>query len=197
MLPLALMLLFDWSTVDLVLNHGKMVLLTACKHLAITSAILSTAAATSAVTLPGYGSFVGTTVNQTLTKKALLAPVDAWLGIDYATQPVGKGRFAHSSPPAAFYGTKNATQYGFSCVQDPEDLTYPQDEACLSMNVYRPKNVSSSEKVPVLIWIHGVSQTEAFRYANTNILRVALYKVAQEASTALHLFRTRRSQSSP
>ncbi|EAT77727.2 hypothetical protein SNOG_14875 [Parastagonospora nodorum SN15] len=152
MVSLDLMMQLDWITV---LNHGKMVLLAACQRLAVASAILSTVTASSAVALPGYGSFVGTTVNQTLTKKALPAPVDAWLGIDYAKQPVGEGRFAHASPPASFYGTKNATQYGFACIQDPEDLPLPQDEACLSMNVFRPKNVSSSAKVPVLIWIHG------------------------------------------
>lgn len=154
MSALAVMQQLDWITV---LNHGKMVLLAACQRLAVASAILSTATASSAVTLPGYGSFVGTTVNQTLTNKALPAPVDAWLGIDYAKQPVGEGRFAHASPPAPFYGTKNAMRYGFACIQDPKDLPLPQDEACLSMNVFRPKNVSSNAKVPVLIWVHGVS----------------------------------------
>ncbi|SPO02610.1 uncharacterized protein DNG_05283 [Cephalotrichum gorgonifer] len=41
------------------------------------------------VTLQGYGSFCGTEINSTLSGEALPAPVDAWLGIDYATQPVG------------------------------------------------------------------------------------------------------------
>jgi acetylcholinesterase len=143
-----------------VFTHCKMGLLGACQRLALASAVLSSLPSThaiEAVTLPGYGSFAGTTVNQTLTKKALPAPVDAWLGIDYASPPVGDGRFAPSTPPAAFSGTKNATQYGFSCVQDPTLVPFPQDEACLSMNVFRPKHVSPDDKVPVLIWIHGVS----------------------------------------
>jgi acetylcholinesterase len=135
--------------------------LEACQRLALASTVLSNLPAIHAidtVTLPGYGSFVGTTINQTLTKKALSAPVDAWLGIDYASQPVGDGRFAPSSPPATFSGTKNATQYGYSCIQDPIMVTFPQSEACLSMNVFRPKHVSADDKVPVLIWIHGVSK---------------------------------------
>jgi acetylcholinesterase len=139
--------------------YCKMGLLGACQRLALASAVLSNLPATNAieaVTLPGYGSFVGTTVNQTLTKKALPAPVDAWLGIDYVSPPIGDGRFAPSTQPAAFYGTKNATQYGFSCIQDPTTLTFAQDEACLNMNVFRPQHVSPDEKVPVLIWIHGV-----------------------------------------
>jgi hypothetical protein len=41
---------------------------------------------TSEVTLPGYGTFLGTTVSQTLTKKPLPRTVDAWLGSDYASQ---------------------------------------------------------------------------------------------------------------
>ncbi|EKG16480.1 Carboxylesterase type B [Macrophomina phaseolina MS6] len=116
---------------------------------------LSAAEIAPGVTLPGYGSFVGTSVSQTLTKKPLPATVNAWLGIDYASQPVGESRFAPVGPPAAFSGWKNASQYGYSCIQDPEELPYPQDEACLSMNVFRPQNVSLDEKLPVLIWIHG------------------------------------------
>lgn len=133
-----------------------------CQQLALASVILSnlpTVKATSQITLPGYGSFIGTSINQTLTKKALPAPVDAWLGIDYAAPPTGDGRFAPASPPASFYGTRNATQYGLSCVQDPADHSYEQSEACLSMNVFRPKHVTSDDSVPVFIWIHGVSRS--------------------------------------
>jgi acetylcholinesterase len=140
-------------------TYGKMVFLAACRRLAFASVILSTlssAKLAGEVNLPGYGSFVGTTINQTLTKKSLSAPVDAWLGIDYASQPIGNSRFAPSGPPTAFTGTKNATKFGFSCVQDPLTISFEQDEACLSMNVFRPQNVSTAEKLPVLIWIHGV-----------------------------------------
>jgi acetylcholinesterase len=143
-----------------ILTSSKMVLLAACQRLVLASTLLSTLSAarsTSEVNLPGYGRFVGTTINQTLTKKPLAAPVDAWLGIGYASQPIGEGRFAHAGPPATFTGTKNATKYGFSCVQDPRFINLDQDEACLSMNVYRPQNISATEKLPVLIWVHGVS----------------------------------------
>ncbi|XPT03531.1 hypothetical protein M3J09_012622 [Ascochyta lentis] len=118
-------------------------------------AVLTTAGSASTVSLPGYGSFAGTTVSQYLTKRPLPATVDAWLGIDYASQPVGEHRFAPVGPPAPFSGTKNATQYGYSCIQDASMVPYPQDEACLSLNVFRPQNVSSTAKLPVFIWIHG------------------------------------------
>jgi acetylcholinesterase len=110
------------------------------------------------VTLSGYGSFVGTTVSQYLTKRPLPAPVDAWLNIDYASQPVGENRFAPVGHPVQFSGVKNASAYGYACIQDPSMVPYPQDEACLNMNVFRPQNVSSDAKLPVFIWIHGVSQ---------------------------------------
>ncbi|OJD30584.1 para-nitrobenzyl esterase [Diplodia corticola] len=128
---------------------------TAQHYLAAFAAFSSLSAAAPAVTLPGYGSFVGTTVAQTLTKKPLPATVDAWLGIDYASQPVGEGRFAPVGPPAAFQGWKNASAYGYVCVQDPEEVSYAQDEACLSMNVFRPQGIPLDQKLPVLIWIHG------------------------------------------
>ncbi|KAJ4340956.1 hypothetical protein N0V95_007358 [Ascochyta clinopodiicola] len=120
-------------------------------------AVFTTAGSASTITLPGYGSFDGTTVSQYLTKRALPATVDAWFGIDYASQPVGELRFAPVGPPAPFSGTKNATQYGYSCTQDASLVPYPQNEACLNLNVFRPQNVSSTAKLPVFIWIHGGS----------------------------------------
>lgn len=117
--------------------------------------VLTSAGSASTVTLPGYGSFAGTTVSQYLTKRALPEPVDAWFNIDYATQPVGDLRFAPVGPPAPFSETKNASAYGLSCIQDASMVPYPQDEACLNLNVFRPQNVSSNAKLPVFIWIHG------------------------------------------
>lgn len=118
-------------------------------------AIFTSAGSASVVTLPGYGSFAGTSVSQYLTKRALPESVDAWFNIDYATQPVGDLRFAPVGPPSPFSGTKNATAYGLSCIQDASMVPYPQDEACLNLNVFRPQNISSDAKLPVFIWIHG------------------------------------------
>jgi acetylcholinesterase len=175
----------------LLFMQDRMGVLATCQKLALASAILSnvpTVKATTPINLPGYGSFIGTSINQTLTKKALPAPVDAWLGIDYASPPTGDRRFAPASPPAAFYGTKNATEYGLSCVQDPADHSYRQSEACLSMNVFRPQHVTSHDKVPVLIWIHGVSCACILeRHKEADWRRVDSCLVAQGASTGRHL----------
>lgn len=108
------------------------------------------------VRLEGYGSLTGTIVNQTLSGNALAAPVDAWLGIDYSTQPVGEGRFAPVDWPQAFEGVRTATQYGKACVQDPTSVDVSiQDEACLNFNVFRPQGIPLTEKLPILVWMHG------------------------------------------
>ncbi|KAM0287719.1 hypothetical protein ACHAQH_000250 [Verticillium albo-atrum] len=109
------------------------------------------------VTLKGYGSFYGTVVNKTVSGQPLPANVDAWLGIDYATQPIGDRRFKKSDWPKAFKGTKAATTSGKSCIQRatasvPADI---QSEACLQFEVFRTEGVSLSKKLPTLVWVHG------------------------------------------
>lgn len=109
------------------------------------------------VKLNGYGSFSGTTINSTFTKKDLPAPVDAWMGIDYSVQPAGKRRFTAADWPRPFKGVKRATSYGKQCIQEVASKTplAQQDEACLNFNVFRTKGVPLSKKLPVLVWIHG------------------------------------------
>ncbi|KAF5011722.1 hypothetical protein FDECE_2182 [Fusarium decemcellulare] len=109
------------------------------------------------VKLDGYGTFSGTVINSTYTKQELPAPVDAWLGIDYASQPTGNNRFEPVSWPAKFKGVKKADTYGKTCIQEVSSRTplESQDEACLNFNVYRTQGVPLSKKLPVLVWIHG------------------------------------------
>ncbi|KAF4980172.1 hypothetical protein FZEAL_3750 [Fusarium zealandicum] len=109
------------------------------------------------VKLAGYGRFSGTVVNSTYTRQELPAEVDAWLGIDYATQPTGNGRFQVVDWPRRFAGIKRADHYGKVCIQAEAAKTpiEDQDEACLNFNVYRTQGVPLSEKLPVLVWIHG------------------------------------------
>ncbi|KAH6951395.1 Alpha/Beta hydrolase protein [Fusarium avenaceum] len=106
------------------------------------------------VKLEGYGSFSGTTINSTFTKQDLPAPVDAWLGIDFATQP---GRFYAAESPEKFKGVKRADAYGKTCIQEVTAKTpiASQSEDCLNFNVFRTKGVPLSKKLPVLVWIHG------------------------------------------
>ncbi|KAL4731471.1 Secreted lipase 4 [Fusarium chlamydosporum] len=109
------------------------------------------------VKLDGYGSFSGTTVNSTFTRQQLPAPVDAWMGIDYAVQPTGHRRFKAADWPKPFKGVKRADGYGKTCIQEIASKTplESQSEACLNFNVFRTKGIPLSKKLPVLVWIHG------------------------------------------
>ncbi|KAI1450596.1 alpha/beta-hydrolase [Annulohypoxylon stygium] len=110
------------------------------------------------VALDGYGKFTGTTIKTTLSGVALPASVDAWLGIDYATQPIGEGRFKPIDWPAPFDGVKLATSYGKACIQDTKYINLEaQGEDCLNFNVYRTQGVPLSKKLPVFAYIHGGS----------------------------------------
>ena len=124
------------------------------------------------ISLEGYGQFSGTVINSTYTGYELPKLVDAWLGIDYAVQPVGpEGRFQPIRGwPAPFEGVRAAAEYGRTCVQMPTTAVpvETQDEACLNFNVYRPQGASatssstsgdknSKKLLPVLVWIHGGS----------------------------------------
>lgn len=113
----------------------------------------------SIVTLPGYGSFIGTCINKAISGYDLPTAVDAWLGMDYATQPTGTARFSAVGFPEPFDGVKEATSYGHVCVQDSlsSSGSYIQDEACLNFNVFRTAGVPMDQKLPVLVWIHGGS----------------------------------------
>ncbi|KAF2137401.1 uncharacterized protein K452DRAFT_278649 [Aplosporella prunicola CBS 121167] len=126
---------------------------------------LSPAAPTAS--LPAYGTFAGTTINATLKGDAFRSggAVEAWLGIPYASQPVGEDRFRPVGAPEAFVGTRGTKDYGRVCVQDPSsfhaDEDYEQGEDCLSVNVFRPVGAGGNEEgeekelLPVLVWIHG------------------------------------------
>lgn len=121
--------------------------------------VASTITASPLATTPDLGTFKGTSINATLTGTTLPVPVHAWLGIDYATQPVGpEGRFHQTRPIKPSNGTKDASQYGKICVQEYPGLPdYAQDEACLNMNIFRPVNSTNVDKLPIFLWIHGVS----------------------------------------
>lgn len=109
------------------------------------------------VTLPEYGSFMGTQIHENSKKTvAFIPPVDAWLGVEYSTQPVGEERFKNVTWPKSFDGIKNASSMGPACFQNLYS-SLGQSEACLTINIYRPSSVSMEDKLPSLIYLHGGS----------------------------------------
>ncbi|KAI9051827.1 hypothetical protein LZ554_004089 [Drepanopeziza brunnea f. sp. 'monogermtubi'] len=84
---------------------------------------------------------------------------DHFLGIPYATPPVGALRFARpKSLNTSFTGIRNTTAYGPSCYQYPNSqFTYLElSEDCLTLNIVRPARTTQEEKLlPVLVWVYG------------------------------------------
>ncbi|HYP71616.1 MAG TPA: carboxylesterase family protein [Variovorax sp.] len=88
----------------------------------------------------------------------------AYLGVPFAQPPVGALRWRAPQPPVPWTGSRAATSFASMCAQvgsffgEPDPATFDQpvgSEDCLYLNVWRPN--SSSDKLPVLFWIHGGS----------------------------------------
>ena len=85
-----------------------------------------------------------------------------FLGIPYAEPPVGKLRWAPTSPVKNWEGIKSSEYNSKICYQpkqmaefydrapDIEDMS----EDCLTLNVWT-RAVSKEEKLPVMVWFHG------------------------------------------
>lgn len=113
------------------------------------AAHLSTASAIS------YGhSPTATTKNGTYQGRYLEEwDQDVFLGIPFAQPPVGSLRYRWpQSLNSSFDGTRDATSYGFSCMQYGTSFNLSED--CLTLNVIRPAG-SAKAKLPVLVWIYG------------------------------------------
>ncbi|KAJ7727778.1 extracellular triacylglycerol lipase precursor [Mycena metata] len=94
--------------------------------------------------------------NTTLTG-AKFDNVEFYGGIPYAEAPVGSLRFRNPVLLSKLNSTTlNASQFGPGCLQPPvgsEETKTSED--CLSINIFRPANLASSEALPVMAFIHG------------------------------------------
>ncbi|MGA8940233.1 MAG: carboxylesterase family protein [Acidobacteriaceae bacterium] len=91
----------------------------------------------------------------------------AFLGIPYASQPVGNLRWRAPQPAPAWSGIKHTIAYGPACPQTPSgwlpemlnETRMATNEACLYLNVWTP-HLTPTAHLPVLVWIHGGGNVE-------------------------------------
>ena len=83
---------------------------------------------------------------------------EQFLGIPYAKTPVGNLRYAPPAKIEPFANIYRADRYckmSYQSVSDTLVQKYGMGDDSLCLNIFRPKNLSKSDKLPVLFWIHG------------------------------------------
>src|SRR5580700_5126433 len=84
------------------------------------------------------------------------ASVTVFRGLPYAAPPVGDLRWKAPAPPLTWQGVRKADQFGADCTQAANGATrgHTIGEDCLNLNLWTAAS-SSSERRPVMVWIHG------------------------------------------
>ena len=96
--------------------------------------------------------------------KSANSNVVVYKGIPYAAPPVGEFRWKEPQPPLSWEGVYVADKFCSSCIQNITGARNPWtdefmshdsiSEDCLFLNIWTPAK-SSSDKLPVLVYIHG------------------------------------------
>jgi para-nitrobenzyl esterase len=81
-------------------------------------------------------------------------------GVRYAAPPVGALRFRAPVPVAPWAGIRPTDAFGRNAVQcivfdDIDPHTIGTSEDCLYLNIWTPAELDTSERLPVMFWIHG------------------------------------------
>jgi para-nitrobenzyl esterase len=85
--------------------------------------------------------------------------IATFLGLPYAAPPVGADRFGPPRRHPGWEGARDATAFGATAPQAPQDLALIPEpviagDNCLNLNVFTP-DPGSTAGLPVMVWIHG------------------------------------------
>ncbi|XP_073948977.1 neuroligin-4, Y-linked-like isoform X2 [Choristoneura fumiferana] len=134
-----------------------------------------------------YGKLQG--IILAMDEHKYLRPLEVFLGVPYATPPVGSNRFSPTRAPSPWDGVRVSDRPGPACPQKLPDLndertileTMPkgrleylkrlmpylknQSEDCLYLNIFAPLQMDEVKvAIPVLVYIHG----ESFSWSSGN-----------------------------
>jgi para-nitrobenzyl esterase len=105
--------------------------------------------------------------------------VRVFRGIPYAAPPVGDRRWTAPAPAPTWNNTRNAEQFGPVFPQQ-RPTRLPEDEDCLTLNVWAPEVVDPEQPLPVMVWIHGGAhvngsgRTDGSTFARDGVVLVAI-----------------------
>lgn len=103
-----------------------------------------------------------------VSERLLGSPVEEYLGIPFASPPVGSRRFQRPIKPDSWNDVLNTTRVPPACWQGminamyikrhmPEFDINDQSEDCLYLNIFVPKPIERNKTFPVMLYIHGGS----------------------------------------
>ena len=96
------------------------------------------------------------TITDGALKGVIAGDVVSFKGIPFAAPPVGPLRWKPPQPEAPWTGARDASTFGASCMQaGPFGARGPQNEDCLTVNVFAPVTHKAGGKLPVMVWIYG------------------------------------------
>ncbi|KAM3955841.1 LOW QUALITY PROTEIN: neuroligin-4, Y-linked [Aphomia sociella] len=126
-----------------------------------------------------YGKLQGIVLG--MDEHRYLSPLEVFLGVPYATPPVGSNRFSPTRTPSPWDGVRVSDRPGPACPQKLPDLNDErtilekmpkgrleymkrlmpylknQSEDCLYLNIFAPLQMDEKLALPVLVYVHGES----------------------------------------
>uniref|UniRef100_A0A914P4Z3 Carboxylesterase type B domain-containing protein n=1 Tax=Panagrolaimus davidi TaxID=227884 RepID=A0A914P4Z3_9BILA len=97
--------------------------------------------------------------------------VEIFLGIPFASPPVEDLRFEKPQSPQNWTKTLQAKEFPKACATYDKFMGHANNEDCLYLNIYKPKNVSNDiNGFPIMFFVHGggfiIGDTRLYDYKN-------------------------------